>query len=171
LEAKLEKLAEQYGVANLVTFHGARTQDEIRTLLRDSDVLCLPSVTAYNGDAEGLGMVVLEAAASGVPVVATRHGGIVEAVRDGETGLLVDERDGEALGHALERLRSNVSMREYMGRRGRDLVEKDFDVVKQTASLERVYFEVLEEHNLRKNATAAPIHTRINDRCVRGVKS
>ncbi len=67
-------------------------------------VFCVPSVVAASGDAEGFGMVFIEAQAMGLPVVSTLSGGIPEAVKNGETGLLVAERDSAALAGAILRL-------------------------------------------------------------------
>ncbi|WP_322032447.1 glycosyltransferase [Paraburkholderia sp. J76] len=144
LREQLENMVLQNGIGGNVTFHGTRSQYDVREILATADVLCLPSVTAANGDAEGLGMVVLEAAASGVPVIATRHGGIPEAVVDGETGMLLPERDAVALANAITFLVENEPARSRMGRNGRLHVERNFDVVKQCAVLEDIYREIVE---------------------------
>ena len=80
-----------------VRFLGDLGAAEVREWMRRAALLAAPSVTAADGDAEGLPTVIVEAAASGLPVVATRHSGIPEAVGDGETGFLVPERDAETL--------------------------------------------------------------------------
>ncbi|HVQ09969.1 MAG TPA: glycosyltransferase, partial [Allosphingosinicella sp.] len=80
-----------------VRFLGALPSDEVASWMRRASALAAPSLTAADGDAEGLPNVVVEAAASGLPVVATRHSGIPEAIIDGETGLLVPEGDSAAL--------------------------------------------------------------------------
>ncbi|HDR9356409.1 glycosyltransferase [Burkholderia vietnamiensis] len=144
LRAELEAMTTREGLTGNVAFHGVQTQAQVQAHLQSSDLLCLPSVTAGNGDAEGLGMVVLEAAASGLPVLATRHGGIPEAVVDGETGLLVAERDAFALADAIAFLVESETVRQRMGRSGRARVERQFDVVKQCSTLERVYSEIAE---------------------------
>jgi glycosyltransferase involved in cell wall biosynthesis len=92
----LEREAAALGMADRVTFTGYRA--DASALLRAFDVLALPSTI------EGLPLVVLEAMAAGVPVVATPVGGVGELVRDGETGLLVPPEDPEALAAALRRL-------------------------------------------------------------------
>lgn len=143
LAAALAARAERLGIGARVRWLGARPHAEVRQWLRRASVLCLPSCTATNGDSEGLGLVLLEAAASGVPVVATRHGGIPEAVRDGETGYLVAERDSEALAEALDALFSRDDVRRRMGAAARALARERFDLTLQTAALERLYAEVL----------------------------
>ncbi|AIO30175.1 glycosyl transferases group 1 family protein [Burkholderia cenocepacia] len=145
LRADLEAVTRREGLSRNVTFHGAQSQDQVRAHLANSALLCLPSVTASDGDAEGLGMVVLEAAASGVPVLATRHGGIPEAVIDGETGMLMPERDALALADAIAFLVTNEPVRAQMGHNGRARMEMHFDVVKQCSALEDIYCEIVEK--------------------------
>lgn len=135
----LHKLAAELGVADQVTFLGVQPHAEVRRQLMASSALVLPSVTAANGDAEGLGMVLLEAAAMGVPTVGTRHGGIPEAVRDGETGILVPERDVPALTEAMYTLLRDQGLRRRMGTQARQMVEQEFDVVKQSRALLGIY--------------------------------
>jgi glycosyltransferase involved in cell wall biosynthesis len=143
LGSSLEQRAEKLGIGPRVRWLGAQPHAAVREWLRRAAVLCLPSCTAANGDAEGLGLVLLEAAASGVPVVATRHGGIPEAVEDGTTGYLVPERDASALGAALDALLAGDSLRARMGREARRLVRERFDLRRQTERLENLYEAVL----------------------------
>jgi glycosyltransferase involved in cell wall biosynthesis len=143
LAGRLEQRAAKLGIGARVRWLGAQPHAAVREWLRRAAVLCLPSCTAANGDSEGLGIVLLEAAASGVPVVATRHGGIPEAVEDGSTGYLVPERDASALGAALDALLAADSLRARMGREARRLVRERFDLRRQTGRLEQLYSEVL----------------------------
>ncbi len=143
LRAKLEALAVELGIDRRVEFLGARPHAEVRDRLRRSWCLVLPSVTARNGDAEGLGMVLLEAAASGVPTVATRHGGIPEVVRDGESGFLVPERNVPELADAMLGIATDASLRSRMGASARRIVETTFDLARQSAELESIYREVI----------------------------
>jgi glycosyltransferase involved in cell wall biosynthesis len=117
-------------------FLGALPAGEVAQWMRRASVLAAPSLTAADGDAEGLPNVVVEAAASGLPVVATRHSGIPEAVEDGKTGFLVAEGDSGALAAALAAaLRAGPEM----GRAARALAEERFDRVVLSARLERLY--------------------------------
>ena len=141
---ELRVLARELGVESSVSFLGALPHAEVRRQLGQSTVLVLPSVTAANGDAEGLGMVLLEAAAMGVPTVATRHGGIPEAVRDGETGILVAERNVEELADAIYLLLRDEGLRGRMGAQARQMVERDFDIAKQSRALEGIYQAALQ---------------------------
>jgi colanic acid/amylovoran biosynthesis glycosyltransferase len=143
LQDELAAHAARLGIGTRVRWLGAQPHAAVRRWLRRAAVFCLPSCTAANGDAEGLGLVLLEAAASGVPVVATRHGGIPEAVVDGGTGCLVPERDAGALADALDALLSSGSLRARMGGEARRLARERFDLERQTAQLEQMYAEVL----------------------------
>lgn len=104
-----------------------------------AEVFCLPSRTAASGDSEGLGIVFNEASACALPVVATRHGGIPEAVLHGETGLLVPEGDAPALATALDAVLSDRSLGARLGHRGREYVRERFDARRQGARLETIY--------------------------------
>jgi len=143
LRASLESLARELGIAHRVAFLGARPHADVRVRLGQSWCLVLPSVTARNGDAEGLGMVLLEAAASGVPTVATRHGGIPEAVRDGESGILVPERNARELAGAMLQIATDAALRGRMAACARRMVEEEFDLARQSGELESIYREVL----------------------------
>ncbi|URI09508.1 glycosyltransferase [Aquincola tertiaricarbonis] len=143
LRQRLEQIAEAAGILGSVKFLGVQPHSAVRQWMARATVFTLPSVTATNGDAEGLGMVLLEAAACGVPVVATKHGGIPEAVIDGESGYLVGERDSSALAEALKLVLSSESRRHAMGAAGRRLVEERFNVHLQSEKLEAIYQSVL----------------------------
>jgi glycosyltransferase involved in cell wall biosynthesis len=119
-----------------VQFLGALPPGEVAQWMRRAALLAAPSLTAADGDAEGLPNVVVEAAASGLPVVATRHSGIPEAVEDGKTGFLVAEGDGGTLAAALAAaLRAGPEM----SKAARALAEDRFDRVRLSARLERLY--------------------------------
>jgi glycosyltransferase involved in cell wall biosynthesis len=96
----------------------ARRADQVRDVIRGSRVVVTPSRTAANGDSESLLLVNLEAAASGRPVVSTRHGGIPEYVDDGATGLLVEEGDHVALAEAVLRVLRDAPLAARLGEAG-----------------------------------------------------
>jgi glycosyltransferase involved in cell wall biosynthesis len=139
----LQKLARSLGLGPRVRFLGAQAHGEVLAHMRRAAMLVLPSVRTTTGRVEGLGMVLLEAAATGVPVVASRIGGIPEGVLDDRTGFLVPERDVEALARRIDDLLSDPAMRLRMGRQARALVEQRFDIRTQTEVLENFYDEVL----------------------------
>jgi glycosyltransferase involved in cell wall biosynthesis len=125
-----------------VRFVGRVTPDEVREWMARSQLYCMPSVRAANGDGEGLPTALVEAMASGLPVVATTHAGVPEAVRHGETGLLAPERDTAALAEHLSALLGDPALRERMGAAARAHVLERFDHRRQAAALAAIYDEV-----------------------------
>lgn len=143
LREPLKALAAELGVADGVRFLGARPYAETLKQVGRARVLCLPSVTAASGDQEGLGMVFLEAAAAGKPVVGTDHGGIPEAVTDGVNGFLVPERSPAVLAERLLTLLRDPQLCDQLGKAGRELVVDRFNLHRQTAKLETLYGTLL----------------------------
>lgn len=125
LRTSLERLAHELGVASRVVFLGWKSNGEIAEVMRTSDLLLAPSVTAADGDIEGMPVVVLEAMASALPVIGCEHSGIPEIVAHGSTGLIVPERDPAALAKAMEAM-MDPETRRAMGTAGRLRVETAF---------------------------------------------
>lgn len=120
-------------------FVGQKSAQQIRDYLARSWLFVAPSITANNGDAEGLGMVFLEAQALRTPVVSFRSGGVVEAVDDQKTGLLCDEKDVDTLVDNIASLLGNAALRKSMGDQGRQRVEQNFNIRIQCEKLEQIY--------------------------------
>jgi colanic acid/amylovoran biosynthesis glycosyltransferase len=137
LEGDLRAYAHARGLR--VDFLGHMTPAGVRRVLARARIFVAPSQVAASGDAEGFGLVFLEAALAGLPVVAYRHGGVPEAVVDGVTGILCEEGDVEALGRAVSSLLRDQELVQRMGAAGRTRVVADFDVVRKTAELEKIY--------------------------------
>ena len=143
LRRPLQAMAASTGRGDRIGFLGALPHARVLERVRRAAMLVLPSVLTASGRVEGLGMVLLEAAASGVPVVASCVGGIPEGMVDGQTGLLVPARDAEALGAAIARLLDDPAARLGMGAAGRAFVERRFDSARQGAVLEGLYDSVI----------------------------
>lgn len=143
LRAALEQLAASLGIRNRVHFAGAQPHAAVLAAMRRAAMLVLPSVTTTTGRTEGLGMVLLEAAATGVALVGSRQGGIPEAVIDGVTGLLADEKNVDELAARIDRLLREPDTRRAMGAAGRARIEQHFDIRTQTAALEAHYDALL----------------------------
>lgn len=112
LTQELQKLIIQSGLEKQVQIIGFQPQVEVKKILRHSNVFLLPSVTAANGDMEGIPVALMEAMASGLPVVSTFHSGIPELITDGKSGWLCSERDSEGIALALCKIineKNNVS--------------------------------------------------------------
>jgi glycosyltransferase involved in cell wall biosynthesis len=140
--ADLHRLADSLGIAGRVRFVGAQSHEAVRTLTQGATVFALTGQTSETGQQEALGLVLNEASACAVPVVATRHGGMAEAVRDGDTGILAPERDDAAIAVALDTLLGNPELATRMGQRGRAFVTDVFNLRTQTAALEQLYDRV-----------------------------
>jgi len=140
---QLTARARSLGVAETVIFTGMVDRDEISVYLVAADLVVVPSVH-YEGYADGLPNVALEAMAAGKPLVATRVGGLPELVRPGETGLLVDEKDAEALAEAITTLARDPGMRARMGSAGRALIRDSMTWDKVAERFEAVYQRVLD---------------------------
>ncbi len=125
-----------------VTMLGRLGSDQVREQLDAAAIFCAPSVSIGDGAVEGFGMVYLEAALQGLPVVAFHHGGVGEAVLDEVTGLLAPEGDVAQLSGLLLRLLSDPPLRRRLGEAGRERVRRHFDIRAQTAVLEQIYDQV-----------------------------
>ncbi|SDT59311.1 glycosyltransferase [Actinoplanes derwentensis] len=136
----MRERAEHLGVD--ATFVGGQPPESVQRHLAESRMLACPSKTAPDGDTEGLPTTLLEAGALGLPVVATRHSGIPEAVLDGRTGLLTPEGDPAALAASIARLLGDAGLRHRLGTAARAHVAENFDLNSQTRRLEDLYDEV-----------------------------
>jgi len=143
LRSKLEQLVRTWGLENQVSFSGFVHHEKVPDELRCAHIFCHPSRTRKNGDKEGIPGTIVEAMATGLPVVTTRHAGIPEMVRDGQDGFVVTERDVTAIAHALLTLVDQPDMRTLMGRKATRQVQLKADVVRLTAELEDIYSDVL----------------------------
>lgn len=129
LRSQLESLAASLGIRDAVTFAGALGHDRLPQQFATADVVCLPSF------AEGLPVVLMEAMATGKPVVATSVMGIPELVADGETGLLVRPGRPDLVAGALRRLATDTGLRERLGRAARARVADEHDIHREARRL------------------------------------
>lgn len=129
--------AERLGVASQVQFVGPLSHDQLPPYFRACDVFLLPSRS------EGMGIVLLEAAASGKPAIGTSVGGIPTIIRSGETGLIVPPEDSDALALALAQLLRDKEMRLRMGQQARQLAEREYSRDAQVGKLLTVYSHAL----------------------------
>ena len=119
LRGRCEAVVAEAGLGDRVTLHGAQSHETVAALMQRAAVFVQHSVTDPDGKIEGFPGVIGEAMLSGLPVVATRHSGIPEHVRDGRTGLLVAEHDVDAMAAAMARLLADPAAAAAMGRAGR----------------------------------------------------
>ncbi|MEO8628869.1 MAG: glycosyltransferase [Betaproteobacteria bacterium] len=141
LRGELERLAAQLSVP--VYFAGSMARDEVKQQLDRARVFCLPSIVAENGDAEGFGLVLLEAQACGVPVVTSAQGGASEGLIEGVTGLSFPEKDVATLAKQLSRLLTDDECIMRMSDAAPRFVAEHFDVRNCTRALEGLYDELV----------------------------
>ncbi len=146
LREELGALAGKLGVAENVTFPGFLSQEALRQELARSHAFLHPSEVGTDGNQEGVPNAMLEAMATGLPALATWHGGIPEAVDDGVSGYLVPERDHEALGAALLKLAASADTYAALSRAASAAAAERFDQARQIAVLEACYDEAVTLH-------------------------
>ena len=145
LEHKLKGLAQDLGISSSVHFLGAQTQEQIKKLYDRAHIFVLSGVRTADGAEEGQGVVLLEAQAAGLPVVATCVGGIPESIMDGESGFLVPERDVDALAEKLIYLIEHPEIWPEMGRAGRAHVEANYDIDELNDRLVEIYTRLIND--------------------------
>jgi len=143
LRNELGQLAAELGIADRVFFPGFISQTQLRELFYQSHIFLHPSEVGGDGNQEGVPNSMLEAMASGLPVFATEHGGIPEAIENGRSGILVKERDEEALALALLERTANPEGLAAIARNGAEVVRKHFEQTGQTQQLEDYYLEAI----------------------------
>ncbi len=129
-----------------ITWHGAQPPERTAQIMAGARLLTLPSRQAKDGDVEGLGLVLLEAQALGIPVVTSNTDGPAEALLDGKTGFAVDPTSSTDLAQAFLRLLNSPELARACGANGAGFVRETFDVAARTQILEHIYDQVIENH-------------------------
>lgn len=143
LKPHLKTLTNQLGLSETIHFQGYQLIDNIIEAHNHHALLIAPSITASDGDMEGLPNTILEAMVKGTPVLATKHAAIPEVISHNNTGFLVDEKKPEAIASVL----SDVINKKYdlnaLRNRARSLVERDYSVTSMVNQTERLYDQIL----------------------------
>ena len=135
LENQLRAQIEESGLQELVQLPGAKPQHELRERLAGASAFALPSVPEAQGGMDNLPTVIMEAMATGLPVVSTRIGGIPEMVIDNETGFLVEPNDIVTLAGAIEKVTNDRSLGQRLGRAGYERAQRLFSIEKNVREL------------------------------------
>ena len=135
-----QDLARTLGVEDVIDFSGSLAHAELHAALQHARCFVQHSVEAASGDCEGTPVAILEAGASGLPVISTRHAGIPDVVIEGETGFLVDERDFEGMAEHMILLAQDPSLAQRMGEAARRRIADKFSIEGTTLKL----WEVME---------------------------
>lgn len=133
-----QKLVEEKNAIN-INFLGAQTQNVVKEYMSNTDIFVLNSREGENGDMEGFPNAILEAMSMSLPVVSTYHAGIPVAITNDVDGLLVEEKDNEALEAAIERLILDRCLRNRLGEAARIKVKKEFTIDKMNQSILGIY--------------------------------
>lgn len=141
LESRIEARVCELGLTDNIRFLGSMQHEDALAAVAASDLFLLPSVTAQDGDMEGIPVALMEAMVRDVPVVSTRHSGIPELVEHGVTGLLTEEHDVAGLSHAIERIAQDENLREQLGVAGGMRVKEAFNQDRLGENLRRRYRE------------------------------
>jgi colanic acid/amylovoran biosynthesis glycosyltransferase len=140
---ELQALARGLNADARVSFTGFISQKGLRDIYYRSHIFLHPSQTGHDGNQEGIPNSMLEAMASGLPVFATRHGGIPEAIENGVSGVLVPEGDPEALARTLLNAAENPVFLSQIARSGAEVVRENFDLRAQAQRLEEIYLRTI----------------------------
>jgi glycosyltransferase involved in cell wall biosynthesis len=139
----LQKLARELSIDERVSFTGFISQEQLRDIYYRSHIFLHPSQRGHDGNQEGIPNSMLEAMATGLPVFATDHGGIPEAIENGVSGVLVPERDHQALAQGLLNAAREPGFLSRVARIGAEAVRKNFDLTTQAQRLEDIYLKLL----------------------------
>jgi len=142
LEPALQAQLQDLELGDCVKICGALSQSDVKQKIRQARLLAAPCVHAEDNDRDGLPTILLEAMALGTPCISTPVTGIPEVLRHEETGLMVDERDAAGLADACERLLSDQDLCAELTQNGRALIEKSFDIDKNTAEIRAFFGEM-----------------------------
>ncbi len=149
LETRLEKQAEALGVRKNIIFAGWRK--DVIEVLDLFDILVLPSLN------EGMGKVLIEGMALGKPIVASRVGGIIDLVKNGDNGILVSPRDSDALGEAILTLIRNKKLAQRLGEYGKANISPEYDTFVMVRQIEEMYENMLSRKCSQWNLSNGPL--------------
>jgi colanic acid/amylovoran biosynthesis glycosyltransferase len=143
LLGQLQNLAGELNMDGRVSFTGFISQEKLREIYYGSHIFLHPSQKGHDGNQEGIPNSMLEAMASGLPVFATHHGGIPEAIQNGVSGVLVFEGDHEKLAGALLDAAQDPGFLSRIALNGAEIVRKNFDLRAQAQRLEEIYLRAV----------------------------
>lgn len=149
LRAELQSLIQQLNVGGVIRLLGAKPPEEVARILPRADIMLTPSVTAADGDEEGIPNTTREGMACALAIVATDHAGIGELVEDGKSGYIVPERDVDGLAEKLTVLIQNADLRAGMGAAGRAFMEQNDDIDLINDRLVALYHNALQPAPIR----------------------
>lgn len=143
LRSELEKLVKKLGIENKVNFFGWAIQDQVIKILDKSHIFLLPSITAANGDEEGIANALKEAMAMGLMSIGTVHAGTPELIDDEVSGFLVPQNDSKALAEKIMYVVQHPEIWKKTGLAARQKIEAEFEIKKSIKQLEKIFYTLL----------------------------
>jgi colanic acid/amylovoran biosynthesis glycosyltransferase len=143
-----KKYVSEHQLQQKIEFVGPRSPKQLAQLYAESLCFVQHSVTASDGDSEGTPVAILEAGLAGIPVIATRHAGIMDTVIDGETGFLVPEHDVASMAQRMEQMLMNPGLSTEMGNRAHAHILKNFSL---PVTIQQLWDALNEAYDKRKN--------------------
>jgi len=162
LEADLRREAASLGIDGQIDWLGFLNESALREEFAKATLFLHPSETGPDGNREGVPNAMLEAMATALPVVATRHGGIPEAIDDGRSGLLIEEKDDAALAAAIARMVDHPTEAAALGAAGADAVRARFSRESAIRNLESIYDTLAQNPSRRKSSPAVTAQSQIS---------
>ncbi len=138
----LKNYVREKKLEDRVIFTGRVSDDELKKYYRNADLFVLPAIVDSKGDTEGLGVVLLEALINGIPVIASKVGGIIDIVEHEKTGLLVKEKDPDSLAEAIKRMLKDEELRKNTVLMGQKKIREEFSLESLSEKLIDIYREV-----------------------------
>ncbi|MGL4502760.1 MAG: glycosyltransferase [Planktothrix sp.] len=145
-----KQITKALKLSHCVQFVGVKTPTEVAEIMRTARAFIQHSMTKADGECEALGVVFLEAGASGLPVVATQSGGIPEVVIDGKTGFLVEEADIDKMADYMLKLVENPNLAAQLGQAARERICHDFSIEKSIKKLWRIIEKSIQDNTLKQ---------------------
>jgi glycosyltransferase involved in cell wall biosynthesis len=146
LQESCKQLAQALAITGAVEFRGACSHEQVAEEMRMARAFVQHSIKTSYGDSEGTPVAVIEACAAGLPVVATRHAGIMDVIIHGETGLLVEEGDVQGMAQAMSQLVAYPSLADRFGKSGRERVIEEYSMAKSIKGLHTIIETAIENY-------------------------
>ncbi len=154
---EMKELAQRLGISGRVVMPGAVMRNEVPVYFKLADMFVIPSIRHESGAVDGLPVVIPEAMAAGLPIIASNVGGIPVLVRDGKNGVLVCERDAGELANAMTRLIDDPGLRQEYGRRSRLVIEDSVNYDAVAAHFSNLYEEIAIKKTPAESISPFPI--------------
>lgn len=132
------RMTKSLHIEDKVELRGIIDHEDVATLMQQSSVFVQHSLVPSSGDSEGTPVAILEAGATGLPIVSTRHAGITDAVIHGETGFLVEEGDSDGMAEFVYQLLTNPELAQKMGKKSREHIAANFDMEHSIKKLRQI---------------------------------